>query len=59
MTLAGGFTKGASQNGTSVTRLVDGAEVREKVPVQDIALGKATNFLLRPGDIVFVPESLF
>jgi polysaccharide export outer membrane protein len=42
-----------------VTRLVDGAEVRVKVPVQDIALGKATNFLLRPGDIVFVPESLF
>ena len=42
-----------------MTRLVDGAEVREKVPVQDIALGKATNFLLRPGDIVFVPESLF
>jgi polysaccharide export outer membrane protein len=59
VTLAGGFTKGASQNGTSVTRLVDGAEVRVKVPVQDIALGKATNFLLRPGDIVFVPESLF
>jgi polysaccharide export outer membrane protein len=59
VTLAGGFTKGASQNGTSVTRLVDGAEVRVKVPVQDIALGKATNFLLRPGDIVFVPESIF
>ncbi len=27
--------------------------------VQDIALGKAKNFPLEPGDIVFVPESLF
>jgi polysaccharide export outer membrane protein len=59
VTLAGGFTKTASQNGTSVTRLVDGQEVKVKVPVQDIALGKAPNFGLRPGDIVFVPESLF
>jgi polysaccharide export outer membrane protein len=59
VTLAGGFTKTASQNGTSVTRLVDGQEAKLKVPVQDIALGKAANFLLRPGDIVFVPESLF
>lgn len=59
VTLAGGFTKGASQNGTSVTRLVDGQEVKMKVPVQDIALGKAPNVALLPGDIVFVPESLF
>lgn len=59
VTLAGGFTKGASQNGTSVTRLVDGQEVKMKVPVQDIALGKAPNVPLLPGDIVFVPESLF
>jgi protein involved in polysaccharide export with SLBB domain len=59
VTLAGGFTKGASQNGTSVTRLVDGQEVKMKVPVQDIALGKAQNVPLLPGDIVFVPESLF
>jgi protein involved in polysaccharide export with SLBB domain len=59
VTIAGGFTKGASQNGTSVTRLVDGQEVKMKVPVQDIALGKAQNVALLPGDIVFVPESLF
>ena len=59
VTLAGGFTKGASQNGTSVTRLVDGQEVKMKVPVQDIALGKVPNVPLQPGDIVFVPESMF
>jgi polysaccharide export outer membrane protein len=59
VTLAGGFTKTASQNSTSVTRLVDGQEAKVKVPVQDIALGKAANFALRPGDIVFIPESMF
>jgi polysaccharide export outer membrane protein len=59
VTLAGGFTKTASQNSTSVTRHVGGTETKIKVSVQDIALGKAANFTLEPGDIVYVPESLF
>ena len=59
VTLAGGFTKTASRNSTSVTRRVKGQEVKVKVNVQDIALGKAPNFTLQPGDIVYVPESLF
>jgi polysaccharide export outer membrane protein len=59
VTLAGGFTKTAAQNSTSVTRRVDGTETKIKVNVQDIALGKAPNFTLEPGDIVYVPESLF
>ena len=59
VTVAGGFTKGAAQNSTSVTRLVDGQEQKIKVAVQDIALGKVPNFVLKPGDIVYVPESLF
>jgi protein involved in polysaccharide export with SLBB domain len=59
VTLAGGFNRTAAQNGTSVTRKVNGQEVKVKVLVQDIALGKAPNFLLQPGDIVYVPESLF
>jgi polysaccharide export outer membrane protein len=59
VTVAGGFTRTAAQNATSVTRRVKGQEVRVKVNVQDIALGKAPNFTLEPGDIVFVPESLF
>jgi protein involved in polysaccharide export with SLBB domain len=59
VTIAGGFTKTASQNSTSVTRRVKGQEVKVKVNVQDIALGKAPNFALEPGDIVYVPESLF
>lgn len=59
VTLAGGFTKTAAQNSTSVTRRVDAQEVKVRVNVQDIALGKAPNFMLEPGDIVYVPESLF
>ena len=59
LTLAGGFTKQAAQNSTSVTRHVSGQEVKMKVNVQDIALGKAANFTLEPGDIVYVPESMF
>ncbi len=59
VTIAGGFTRTASQNSTSVTRRIRGQEVKVKVNVQDIALGKAPNFTLEPGDIVYVPESLF
>ncbi|MBK7863187.1 MAG: polysaccharide biosynthesis/export family protein [Archangiaceae bacterium] len=59
VTLAGGFTKLASKNGTSVTRLVEGQETRVRVPVADIELGRQKNFQLQPGDIVFVPESFF
>jgi protein involved in polysaccharide export with SLBB domain len=59
LTLAGGFTKQAAQNSTSVTRHLKGQEVKMKVNVQDIALGKAANFTLEPGDIVYVPESMF
>lgn len=58
ITLAGGFTKSARPNSTVVTRIEDGKEVRTIVPVKDISEGRARNFLLRPGDIVFVPESL-
>ncbi len=57
---AGGFASFAGQNQTNVIRtLPDGHDQKFKVPVQDIGLGKAPNFLLRPGDIVYVPESAF
>jgi len=59
LTLAGGFTRNAAQNSTSVTRRINGQETKLKVNVQDIALGKAPNFLLEHGDIVYVPESMF
>lgn len=58
ITLAGGFAERASRNGTVVTRVEGQAERRIPVPVEDISEGEAPNFLLLPGDIVFVPESV-
>ncbi len=58
VTLAGGFTKLARPNAVTVTRNEGGREERFVLPVDDISEGKARNFLLRPGDIVFVPESI-
>lgn len=59
ITLAGGFTKLAAKNSTNVTRLIEGQERKIRVPVEDIGVGREKNFLLQPGDIVFVPESFF
>ncbi len=59
ITLAGGFTKLAAKNNTNVTRLVAGQERKIRVPVEDIGVGREKNFVLQPGDIVFVPESFF
>ena len=59
VTLSGGFTKVASKNGTSVTRIVDGQEKKIRVAVDDIGQGREKNFQLQPGDIIFVPESFF
>lgn len=55
--LGGGFAQFAAQNQTSVLRTAGGVDERFRVPVQDIGLGRAPNFYLRPGDVVFVPES--
>lgn len=59
ITSAGGFAPLASPNRTRVTRVVDGAEKVFQLQAGDIGEGKAPNFYLRPGDIVFVPEAVF
>jgi len=59
ITLAGGFTPIASKNKITVTRVTGGTSKRLTVPVEDIGEGRASNYLLRPGDIVFVPERIF
>lgn len=59
ITLAGGFAKLADQDGTFVTRIIDGREQRLKVPVKSIGEGQVPNFDLQPGDIIFVPESIW
>jgi len=59
ITLAGGFGKFADRNGTFVTRLIQGQEKRIQVSVKAIGEGKKPNFSLKPGDIVYIPQSMF
>jgi polysaccharide export outer membrane protein len=59
VTVAGGFTKGAERNKVSVTRIEDGVEKRVFLSVEEIGRGKEKNFFLKPGDIIYVPESFF
>jgi len=56
---AGGLTALASGDNTIVTRKANGQLQRFKVPVDAIAEGRANDFLLEAGDIVFVPERIF
>ena len=54
---AGGFTYMARKNAVKVTRLTEDRKTQLiLVAVDDIGKGKAPNFLLRPGDVVFVDE---
>ncbi|MCH8242101.1 MAG: hypothetical protein IH897_05755 [Planctomycetes bacterium] len=59
VTLAGGFTKIAAPDAVQVTRMVDGQGQTHTVSLDRIVKGQAPNFGLAPGDIVFVPESIF
>lgn len=58
VTLAGGFAQFAQRNRVVVTRVeADGRTSNHRIAVEDIGLGAAPDFYLRPGDTVFVPES--
>lgn len=57
VTLAGGFSRTAWKNRTNVTRVINGQEKKLIVPVEAIGQGRKANFYLKPGDIIFVPES--
>jgi protein involved in polysaccharide export with SLBB domain len=59
ITLAGGFAQLADKGSAYVTRIVGGKEQRLKVSIKDIGEGAVPNFELLPGDIIFIPESIF
>lgn len=59
ISIAGGFTSMARKNDTIVIREIEGTKKKFKVPVEEIGQGKVSNFSLRPGDIIFVPERIF
>jgi polysaccharide export outer membrane protein len=59
ITLAGGFTPIAAKNQTTITRVERGEKFSIEVPVASIGEGKARNVMLRPGDMISVPERIF
>jgi protein involved in polysaccharide export with SLBB domain len=59
ISIAGGFTSMARPNDVAVTRVINSVEKKFLVPVEAIGQGRASNFVLRPGDIVFVPQRVF
>lgn len=59
ITSAGGFADLAAPNRCRVTRVVEGDEKVFELAAGDIGSGKAPNFYLQPGDIVFIPEAIF
>lgn len=52
---AGGFTPMARENAVTVTRELEGKKESYTVPVESIGKGRAPQFYVRPGDVVFVP----
>jgi polysaccharide export outer membrane protein len=56
---AGGFSPMAKKNAVTVTRADGDKKVKYTVPVESIGDGKAPNFFVRPGDVIWVPERLF
>lgn len=59
ISLAGGLSALASGNDVIVSRRVDGAVRRFRVPVSDVSEGRAEDFPLKAGDIIFVPQRVF
>jgi protein involved in polysaccharide export with SLBB domain len=59
ISIAGGFTSMSRGNETTVIRVINGKKRRFMVEVELIGQGKAPNFILQSGDIVFVPERIF
>lgn len=58
ITLAGGFGPLAERNYIVVTRTDASGTRRIPLPVEKIMQGMASNFILQPGDIVYVPETI-
>ncbi len=56
---AGGFNEMARKNAVRVTRSIDSKKTNYTVPVESIGEGKADNFYIRPGDVVFVPRRVW
>jgi len=59
ISIAGGFTALAEKNQVRVTRMDrNGARQTFVLRVEDIVEGRAPDFDVEPGDVIFVPESI-
>lgn len=57
---AGGLTESASKSGITITtKDKSGKEVKTKVNLKDIIKGKKPNIILKEGDVIYVPTSIF
>ena len=56
---AGGFTDRASENDTTVVRVVQGEKLKAKVPMAAIIAGEVENLQLLPDDLVVVPQTIY
>jgi capsular exopolysaccharide synthesis family protein len=61
ITIAGGFTKVASIDGTRIIRVENGVQQYIQVRISDItkAGDKSKDIILKPNDIIFIPERVF
>ncbi len=59
ITLSGGVTSIANQNETVLSRKVAGKIRRYRIPLNEISRGRASDFALQAGDIVYLPERVF
>jgi polysaccharide biosynthesis/export protein len=61
ISMAGGFTRIASRNRTRIVRMEDGVEKIIEVRVDQITdSGKKTqDVIIKPGDVIVIPESIF
>jgi len=61
ISMAGGFTRIASRNRTRIIRMEDGVEKIIEVRVDQITDSgkKAQDIIIKPGDIIVIPESIF
>ncbi len=59
ISLAGGFNALANPGATMVTRRVEGELRRFRIDADAASRGRSRDFVLRAGDIVFVPERAF
>jgi polysaccharide export outer membrane protein len=55
---AGGFDERARKSAVTISRRVNGKEVKSRVNVKKILKGQIPDFILENGDIVHVPESI-